>query len=156
MKWHRSFALRMTRASSRNVGKFYRTVKLSEKNLCFIHIHVQCHVNNACMSWLAFGERFDFLVSTFSATRLAYCCTTSGVELRFLQRVEHMASVRWPSSWATLAHGIEPPKKYKKVQCIEVVASHKPNPGKGRATYNICICKAFKMTCTCTCLTHSN
>ena len=28
-----TFALRMTRASSRNVGKFYRTVKLSEKNL---------------------------------------------------------------------------------------------------------------------------
>ena len=32
-----TFALRMTRASSQNVGKFYRTVKLSTKNLCFIH-----------------------------------------------------------------------------------------------------------------------
>ena len=30
-------ALRMTRASSRNVGKFYRTVKLSAKNLCLFH-----------------------------------------------------------------------------------------------------------------------
>ena len=30
-------ALRMTRASSRNVAKFYRTVKLSAKNLCLFH-----------------------------------------------------------------------------------------------------------------------
>ena len=59
MKWHRSqllsawnkwrffadnltvqkkkLALRMTRASSQNVGKFYRTVKLSAKNLCLFH-----------------------------------------------------------------------------------------------------------------------
>ena len=32
-----SFALRMTRASSRNIGKFYRTVKLSAKNLHLFH-----------------------------------------------------------------------------------------------------------------------
>ena len=31
-----TFALRMTTASSRNFGKFYRTVKLSEKNLCLL------------------------------------------------------------------------------------------------------------------------
>ena len=30
-------SLRMTRASSQNVTKFYQTVKLSEKNLRFIH-----------------------------------------------------------------------------------------------------------------------
>ena len=30
-------ALRMPRASSRNVGKFYLTVKLSAKNLCLFH-----------------------------------------------------------------------------------------------------------------------
>ena len=29
----KAFALRMTRASSRNVGKFYQTVKLSAENL---------------------------------------------------------------------------------------------------------------------------
>ena len=32
-------ALRMTRASSRNVGKFYRTVKLFAKNLCLFQQH---------------------------------------------------------------------------------------------------------------------
>ena len=31
------FALRMTRASSRNVSKFYQTVKLSTKNLRLFH-----------------------------------------------------------------------------------------------------------------------
>lgn len=59
--------------------------------------------------WLTLAERLLFFVSAFSATRLAYCCTTSGVELRLLQRNEHMASVRPPSSWATFAHGMEPP-----------------------------------------------
>ena len=29
-----TFALKMTRASSRNVNKFYQTVKLSTENLC--------------------------------------------------------------------------------------------------------------------------
>ena len=43
-----TFALRMTRASSRNVGKFYRTVKLSTKNLRFIQ-YLHCnHTNHVC------------------------------------------------------------------------------------------------------------
>ena len=37
MKQKGTFALRMTRASSQNVGKFYRIVKLSAKNLRLFH-----------------------------------------------------------------------------------------------------------------------
>jgi hypothetical protein len=49
-----TFALRMTRAPSRNVGKFYRTVKLSAENLRFVSymispaivrvMSLRCHV----------------------------------------------------------------------------------------------------------------
>ena len=38
-----TFALRITRASNRNVGKFYRTIKLSAKNLRLFHADSNCH-----------------------------------------------------------------------------------------------------------------
>ena len=47
-----AFALRMTRASSRNVGKFYRTVKLSAKNLCFMQIATENDVTSVDLVWI--------------------------------------------------------------------------------------------------------
>ena len=49
-----TFALRMTRASSRNVSKFYRTVKLSEKNLR-LFIHYCCCPTRALLSLVLCG-----------------------------------------------------------------------------------------------------
>ena len=61
-----SVALRMTRASSRNVGKFYQTVKLSEKTLRLLMTlsyteleHAQLH-QHMPVEWVwSINHRYD-------------------------------------------------------------------------------------------------
>ena len=105
-----SFALRMTRASSRNVSKFYWTVKLSTKNLRLFHEDSnweRCHFNHRVAHF-----RYTNLESS---GRWWHCSVCQLHHSYTTQHSQTLAACSWPGS---------SPVKINKVPYISIILLH--------------------------------